>query len=192
MKTLLTVLLSLSASAVGAQVNVGTNMLYDLAMLPSLSVEAAVAERLSLAGSVTYGWMEGWPYRLGVRMGTADVELRRWLNGSDPLCSGHHVGAYIAAYHYDIQSGGEGCQARFNWGLGVSWGYMVPLSGRLALGIGIGVGYVGGSYKKYEVSDDVYHHNVWTADRTRYYFGPTKVELSLVYHIGRAGKGGKR
>lgn len=191
---LLTVLLSLLPSSACAQVNVGTNVLYDLAVLPSLSIEAGVGERLSLAGSLTYGQMEGWPWRQDVRMGTADIELRRWLRGSEPMRRGHHVGAYVAGYHYDIQSGSHGWQARFNWGVGVSWGYMTPLSRRLALNFGLGVGYVGGSYKKYAVSSDVYRHKVWTGDRTRYYFGPTKAEVSLIWLIGSAGtkKGGSR
>lgn len=187
-----TVFWSLLTPTVSAQVNLGTNVLYDLAMLPSLSVEVGLADRLSLVGSATYGQMEGWPWRQGVRMGTADVELRRWLKGSETMQRGHHVGAYVAAYHYDILSGDTGWQARFNWGMGCSWGYRMPLGSSLALDFGLGLGYVGGSYKKYEVSNDVYRHNLWKADRTRYYFGPTKVELSLIWHIGSAGKGGAR
>ncbi len=191
--TLLTALLLLQQSATRAQVCVGTNVLYDLAMLPSVSVELGVGDRLSLAGSLTYGQMEGWPWRQGVRMGTADVELRRWLKGSETMQRGHHVGAYVAAYHYDILSGDTGWQARFNWGMGCSWGYRMPLGSSLALDFGLGLGYVGGSYKKYEVSNDVYRHNVWKADRTRYYFGPTKVEVSLIWIIGSANrKGGSR
>lgn len=192
--TLLTALLSLLPSLASAQVNVGTNVLYDLAVLPSLSVEVGVGERLSVAASAAYGQMEGWPWHQGVRMGTADIELRRWLRGSEPMLRGHHLGAYAAAYHYDILSGGRGWQAKFNWGVGFSWGYMAPLSRRLALNFGLGVGYVGGSYRKYTVSDDVYRHNVWTADRTRHYFGPTKAEVSLIWLIGSAAmkKGGAR
>lgn len=188
-----TVFWSLLTPTVSAQVNLGTNVLYDLAMLPSLSVEVGLADRLSLAGSLTYGQMEGWPWRQGVRMGTADVELRRWLKGSETMQRGHHVGAYVAAYHYDILSGDTGWQARFNWGIGCSWGYRMPLGSSLALDFGLGLGYVGGSYKKYEVSNDVFRHNVWKADRTRYYFGPTKAEVSLIWIIGSANrKGGSR
>lgn len=188
-----TVFWSLLTPTVSAQVNLGTNVLYDLAMLPSLSVEVGLADRLSLVGSATYGSMEGWPWRQGVRMGTADVELRRWLKGSETMQRGHHVGAYVAAYHYDILSGDTGWQARFNWGMGCSWGYRMPLGSSLALDFGLGLGYVGGSYKKYEVSNDVYRHNVWKADRTRYYFGPTKAEVSLIWIIGSANrKGGSR
>lgn len=188
-----TVFWSLLTPTVSAQVNLGTNVLYDLAMLPSVSVELGVGDRLSLAGSLTYGQMEGWPWRQGVRMGTADVELRRWLKGSETMQRGHHVGAYVAAYHYDILSGDTGWQARFNWGMGCSWGYRMPLGSSLALDFGLGLGYVGGSYKKYEVSNDVFRHNVWKADRTRYYFGPTKAEVSLIWIIGSANrKGGSR
>ena len=188
-----TVFWSLLTPTVSAQVNLGTNVLYDLAMLPSLSVEVGLADRLSLVGSLTYGQMEGWPWRQGVRMGTADVELRRWLKGSETMQRGHHVGAYVAAYHYDILSGDTGWQARFNWGMGCSWGYRMPLGSSLALDFGLGLGYVGGSYKKYEVSNDVFRHNVWKADRTRYYFGPTKAEVSLIWIIGSANrKGGSR
>lgn len=187
-----TVLWSLLTPTVSAQVNLGTNVLYDLAMLPSLSVEVGLADRLSLVGSATYGSMEGWPYRQGVRMGTADVELRRWTKNSIPMRRGYHVGAYVAAYHYDVKLGSTGWQARFNWGVGFNWGCMAPISNRLGLGFTLGIGYVGGSYKKYEESKDLYHHNVWEGDYNRTYFGPTKVELSLIWHIGSAGKGGAR
>ena len=103
------------------------------------------------------------------------------------LRKGLHAGAYVAAYRYDLEFGGEGQMGDFNWGFGATLGYAVPLARKLSLDFNLGVGYIGGPYKKYVPIDDCY---VWQSDRWRWYFGPTKAEITLVWHIELQGRGG--
>ena len=58
----------------------------------------------------------------------------------------------------------------------------------LSFDFSIALGYVGGNYKEYEVSNDAYRHNVWKSDKIRHYVGPTKAEVSLVWHLGKSKK----
>ena len=172
-----------------------TNLLYDLVMAPNVGLEATVGSKFTVSASASYDW-EG-PWFDYVRIVTADVELRYWLaQGGNAQWRGLHVGPYAAIYRYDILFGGKGQQAKANWGAGVSCGYTLPLSPHISLDFGLYLGYIGGKYKEYEVSDDSYKHNVWMADKIRHYVGPTKAEISLLWHIGGTGpqkaKGGDR
>ena len=103
---------------------------------------------------------------------------------------------------YDFETGGRGYMGgepggtlfdRANFAGGVEYGYSLPVGRRLNLDFTIGVGYMGGKYYEYKPIDDCY---VWQATKQRHYFGPTKLEVSLVWLLGRdntnKGKGGKR
>ena len=44
------------------------------------------------------------------------------------------------------------------------------------------------------MSDDKYHHYVWTEEKSGHYLGPTKAEISLIWLFSRSlrsKKGGK-
>lgn len=159
-----------------------TNMLYDVVVAPNIGLETSIVDRWSLALSGTYGWQDGSPWYRNIRIVTGDAELRYWFTGTT-MQQGLHAGVYGAVYRYDFLFNGKGEQANANWGTGLSCGYVVSLHHRFSIDFSIGIGYVGGRYKSYEVTDDFYHHNVWTADKMRHYIGPTKAEISLLWHI---------
>lgn len=171
-------------------VNVSTNLLYDFVLAPSIGVETGLSNQLSIAASAAYAWNEGWPWHDNIRVATADVEVRYWLKRSqtEMMRSGLHIGAYGAVYRYDFLFGGEGQEAKANYGAGLNCGYSVPVDNTLSFDFSIALGYVGGNYKEYEVSNDAYRHNVWKSDKIRHYVGPTKVEVSLVWHLGKSKK----
>ena len=172
-----------------------TNLLSDLAVMPSVGLEVTIAQKLSLGINGTYGWMDDQPWHDNIRLATADMELRYWFgNNSRALLKGLHAGIYGAVYRYDFLFGGKGNQAKINWGTGVSGGYTVPLGDCLSIDFGLYIGYIGGKYKKYEMSDDKYHHYVWTEEKSGHYLGPTKAEISLIWLFSRSlrsKKGGK-
>jgi len=172
-----------------------TNLLTDLAVMPSVGLEVNLSQKLSLGISGTYGWMDDQPWHDNIRLATADMELRYWFgNNSRALLKGLHAGIYGAVYRYDFLFGGKGNQAKINWGTGVSGGYTVPLGDCLSIDFGLYIGYIGGKYKKYEMSDDKYHHYVWTEEKSGHYLGPTKAEISLIWLFSRSlrsKKGGK-
>lgn len=159
-----------------------TNMLYDVVVAPNIGLEARIADKWSVAASGVYGWMDGSPWYDNIRVVAGDAELRYWLTGN-AMRQGLHIGAYGAVYRYDFLFGNKGEEAKANWGTGLSCGYAVSLDRHFSIDFSIGIGYVGGRYQSYEVTDDAYHHNVWTADKIRHYIGPTKAEISLVWHI---------
>lgn len=168
-------------------INVSTNLLYDLVLAPSIRVETGIGNQLSIAVSGTYGWNKSWLWNDKVRVVTADTEVRYWINhkGAEMMRRGLHIGIYGAVYRYDFLFGSKGQEAKANWGVGLSGGYSLPVSRQFSFDFNIGLGYVGGKYKEYEPSDDNFQHNVWTADKIRHYFGPTRAEVALVWHIGK-------
>ena len=95
---------------------------------------------------------------------------------------------------YDFETGGRGYLGdRWTWGGGVSIGYSMPIKRRLNLDFTLGLGYLGGEYKEYLPIDDCY---VWQTTKNRRWFGPTKLEVTLVWLLGRgnynAEEGGEK
>jgi hypothetical protein len=84
---------------------------------------------------------------------------------------------------YDFALGNSGYVSdKWNYAVGVSYGYSLPISKRLNIDFSMGVGYMWGKYNKYIPVDDCY---VWQASKSRRWIGPTKAEITLVWQIGR-------
>lgn len=175
---------------------VKTNMLYDLAMVPNVGVEFYLGKNYSLSANWMYSWWKKHSWHWFWRTYGGDVELRKWFGSKameKPL-QGWHAGVYGQIVTYDFETGGRGYLGdRWTWGGGVSIGYSMPIKRRLNLDFTIGLGYLGGEYKEYLPIDDCY---VWQCTKQRNYFGPTKLEVSLVWLLGRGNynpqKGGNR
>lgn len=176
-----------------------TNLLYDALLVPNVGVEVGLNNKTSIVGNVMFDWLGFSEKQFYWRILSGDVEYRYWLgNEMDGfLRKGHHVGVYAAVYRYDVELGKDGQMANFNYGGGISYGYSKTLSHSLSLDMSIGIGYMGGDYKKYRYIDGRY---VWQADKKRNYIGPTKAEVTLVWHFeipkrkfsGTIKKGGTR
>lgn len=181
-----------------------TNLLYDAALIPNIGVEFYLKD----GWSVSAGWMYGWWKKDRIhwywRAYGGDIAVRRWLGkaaGEKPL-TGHHVGIYAQTLTYDFEAGGRGYMGgepggtlldRASFAGGLEYGYSLPVKPRLNLDFTVGIGYLGGKYYEYIPMDDCY---VWQATKQRHWFGPTKLEVSLVWLLGRGnvnkGKGGGR
>lgn len=168
-----------------------TNMLYDVAAVPNIGIEAGIGRDWSVGGN----WMHAWWSRSSAhrywRIYGGDVELRRWLhhrNDRSTSHSGHHLGLYGQILSYDIEFGGRGWQSDgLGWGVGLSYGYSLPVCRYFNLDFTIGLGYFGGKYKRYDPVDECY---VWQKTDNLNWIGPTKAEISLVWIIGGRRKGG--
>lgn len=68
------------------------------------------------------------------------------------------------------------------WSAGIEYGYSLPVARRLNLDFTIGLGWIGGKYHEYLPMDDCY---VWQSTSRLDYFGPTRLEVSLVWLLGR-------
>lgn len=164
---------------------VKTNMLYDALITPNIGVEFYLGKNYSIAADWMYAWWKSDPSSWYHRTYGGDIELRRYfgrLADEKPL-QGWHVGIYGGIVTYDFEWGGRGYLGdRWSYGGGVSLGFSMPWKRRLNLDFTLGIGYLGGEYKEYLPIDDCY---VWQCTKQRNYIGPTKIEVSLVWLIGR-------
>lgn len=179
-----------------------TNMLLDLLLLPNVGAEFHFGKSWSANANLMYGWWHNGSRHHYWRAYGGEIAVRRWFGKASetkPL-TGHHVGLYAQLFTYDFEFGGKGQMAgepgeplwsNPSYAFGVEYGYSLPVSSRLNLDFTIGIGYFGGKYYEYEPVDN---HYVWQATKQRRWFGPTKVEVSLVWLLGHgnrnAGKGG--
>lgn len=180
-----------------------TNLLYDAALVSNLGAEFYVGRRWSLGGSWMYAWWKNDRRHNYWRIYGGELDVRRYFGrrAAEKPLTGHHVGLYGQMLTYDFERGGKGCLGgkpggtlwdKMSWGVGLEYGYALPIGRRLNLDFGIGVGYLGGEYWEYKPVDN---HYVWQATKHRHWFGPTKAEVSLVWLIGSGNfnrKGGKR
>jgi hypothetical protein len=79
--------------------------------------------------------------------------------------------------------------------VGLEYGYSLPIAHRLNLDFTLGLGYYWGVIHRYETVNDLY---LRTGSSKFRFTGPTKLEISLVWQLGRDNynegkkKGGKR
>lgn len=172
-----------------------TNLLYDVALVPNVGAEFYLGRGWSLGGSWMYAWWNSDRRHRYWRTYGGELNLRKYFGrrASEKPLTGHHLGLYGQMVTYDFETGGTGYQSKLSYGGGIEYGYSLPVGRRLNLDFSVGVGYLGGEYKKYDPEDG---HYVWKETRRRHWFGPTKAEVSLIWLIGRGNsnekKGSKR
>lgn len=183
---------------------VKTNLLYDAALIPNIGVEFYLKDGWSIGAGWMYGWWKKDRIHWYWRAYGGDVTVRKWLGkkAEEKPLTGHHIGVYGQVLTYDFETGGRGYMGgepggslfdRANFVGGIEYGYALPVARRLNLDFSIGIGYMGGKYHEYVPMDDCY---VWQATKQRHYFGPTRLEVSLVWLLGQGNinkmKGGRR
>ena len=183
---------------------VKTNLLYDALLVPNVGVEFYLKNNWSIGADWMYGWWKKDRIHWYWRTYGGDIYARRWLGkaAEEKPLTGHHVGVYAQVLTYDFETGGRGYLGgepggtlfdRASFAGGVEYGYSLPIKPRLNLDFTIGIGYLGGKYYEYIPMDECY---VWQETKMRHWFGPTKLEVSLVWLLGRGnvnkGKGGGR
>ena len=182
---------------------VKTNLLYDALLVPNLGVEFYLGKGFSVSGEWVYAWWNNNKHHRYWRLYGGELAVRKYfgrLAGGSPLTR-HHWGIYGQLFTYDFEVGGRGYMGgrpggtlweKMNYGVGVEYGYSLPIARKLNLDFSVGLGYWGGTYYEYEPMDN---HYVWLQTKERHWFGPTKAEISLVWLLGRGHrnvkKGGK-
>ncbi|MDL2208664.1 DUF3575 domain-containing protein [Parabacteroides sp. OttesenSCG-928-O15] len=177
-----------------------TNLLYDVALLPNLSIEVPFGRKREWSALIegNWSWWDTGANRYNYhRIQVAGVELRRWLpslycncDNTTPL-TGWYIGAYCYGGDYDIrlfadQNSDLGQQSLWTYSAGLTAGYSLIIGKRFNLAFGIGAGYIGGEYSKYNVSECKEGVFPRVSRHERNYFGVTKAEVSLVWLIGKA------
>lgn len=173
-----------------------TNMLYDALTVPNVGVQWSFNERWTVGVNWMYSWWKDGERNRFLRTYGGDFEVRYFLGDRTGInrFAGHHVGVYGQMLTYDIEFGKRGYLGdRWSYAAGVSYGYSLPVAKRLSIDFAVGIGYLGGKYKEYLPQDG---HYVWQTTKNRRWFGPTKLEISLVWLVGYGNynerKGGKR
>lgn len=99
--------------------------------------------------------------------------------------TGHHFGVYAQLATYDFELGGKGIMCRDldkTFGVGLSYGYTLPLTPRLSIDFTGGIGFVQSRYQQYIPNAD----NSWYSKTNSGTFRgclPTKLEVSLVWNL---------
>lgn len=183
-----------------------TNMLYDVITIPNLSAEFHLGKRFSLTAGYAHAWWSKPQKNFFFRYYGGEASFRWWFGKSSKVkpLQGHHIGVNYQILTYDFQLGKNGILAgkpggslinRPNHTIAVEYGFSLPIARRLNLDFVIAGGYNWGIFEEYIPVDG---HFIWQATKNRRYFGPTKLEVSLVWLIGRGnynkdkGKGAKR
>lgn len=169
-----------------------TNMLYDALAIPNIGVEVSLGRRWSLAADWMYAWWSNNNKHRYWRVYGGGLSARKWFGHASeqkPL-QGHHIGINAQILTYDIEFGGKGYMAgepegslwnRLNYAFGAEYGYSMPIAKRLNIDFSLVAGYMGGRYYEYIPIDG---HYVWQATNNRHWWGPTKIEVTLVWLLG--------
>lgn len=176
--------------------SVRTNLLFDAMVIPNIGVDFYLGNNWSIGANWMYSWWKNSHKNRFWRTYGGDLNIRKWFGkkANEKPLSGHHAGVYGQMLTYDFELGNKGYLGdKWSYGAGIEYGYSLPMSRRLNMDFTIGVGYLGGKYKKYIPVDG---HYVWQSTHQRHWFGPTKAEISLVWLLGRGNvndkKGGMR
>lgn len=159
---------------------VKTNVAYLAATVANVGVEYAFGDHFSIDFPVMYSpYTVARNYRL--RFLAVQPEFRYWLK--QPL-RGHFFGAHlnIGAFNVSVDTQNryqspDGC-----YGVGISYGYMLPFARHWAAEFTIGAGYV---YTRYDTYYNMANGARFEKGVPYNYWGITKVGVSLVYRFGK-------
>ncbi len=165
--------------------NIKTNALEAAALIANLGVEFRLSERISLDVIGHYSPYDYFDCQRKIRILAIQPEVRFWWG--EPLVRGHFIGLHAPIAGFNIQLNDHYRYQDPNhalWGVGISYGYAMPLgkSGRWGVEFTIGVGYLDIKYDTYEgVCNGKY-----LSTRRENYFGPTRLGINFSYRIDRA------
>lgn len=170
------------------------NLLYDALLIPNIGIEYYLGRKWSIDAYWMYSWWKCDHVHNYWRTYGSDIALRRWFgdcertNSKTPV--GFHLGVYAQMITYDFELGGRGYLGdRWSYAAGIESGFTLPIARRFNIDFNIGIGYLTGEYKEYLPIDRCY---VWQTTKQRRWFGPTKIEASLVWLIGHFNHNRKR
>ncbi len=164
-----------------------TNLLYYPILMPNIEVEYYIGRRWSVNAEYQIAWWQFPRHDRFYQIQTGGPEFRYWLR-PDGRFTGHYFGVYGSMGLYDLKNGEKGYMSNSLWSAGISWGYLLPLNGRLSLEFGLGVGYMQTSYEEYVRNYELGKHYDYLYTSKTSYFGPTKAKIGLVLRTGQKGK----
>lgn len=155
-----------------------TNLLYYCILMPNVEIEWKFAKRWSAALEYQCAWWSKTPPHKVYRVATVMPEVRFWTIERSRW-HGMYVGLFGGLGLYDLSKGKNGHEGEGGL-VGISAGYMWPISKYLSLDAGLGVGYMRLRDKEYTPLDG---HYLYQQTKNINYFGPLRLRLSLVWRI---------
>ena len=162
--------------------NVKTNALEVAMLVANLGVEFRITPRVSFDMIWHYSPYDYFVSDRKIRLDAIEPELRFWWG--EALVKGHFVGLHLPVAGFNIQ-----LNDRYRYqdpnhalcGVGISYGYAMPLGRRGNWGVEftVGVGYV-------DVKYDVYSgkcNGAYLRTERRNYFGITRLGVDISYRI---------
>jgi hypothetical protein len=172
---------------------VKTNLLFDIGTALNIEAEVPMGRRWSLAGEWMFPWWLWSREQIAFEGGIGTLELRSYLGrreGRQPL-TGWFLGLHGGAGRYDLEWKKRGSQGKLWYG-GMSGGYAhtVSKNGNLRMEYSLGLGYMHTAYTDYVPRKD--DEGNWLLERrkeaTRWWAGPTRAKVSLVWMVGYKSK----
>lgn len=159
-----------------------TNLAYDAVAILNAEFEIQVSRHFSVQIPVIWSLWD-WKQDMGLRMVAVQPEARYWL-GRVGKGSAFGINVGVAAYnfrHDDIRT--QNVSSCPLLSAAVSYAYALPFGrdSRWSAEFSLAVGYAYAKYNRYYNIDNGALINT----RTRNYFGPTKIGISLCYRLGK-------
>jgi hypothetical protein len=130
-----------------------TNLLYDVALTPSLGVEVPLGERYSVEVDFMRGWWLRRDWSFCWQLEAASLEGRYWFvdRAERYRQGGWYAGILLQGAFYDFQlHSTRGVQGE-SMMAGVTGGYLYPLRHGWSLEFSFGLGYLRTNYRRYTV-----------------------------------------
>lgn len=163
-------------------ISIKTNLAACSALITNIGTEIKLAPRWSLDIIGAYS-----PYNMivkdrKIRLFGIRPEARFWWG--TPMHRGHFIGLHGFTSAFNVQLGDKVRYQDPNhalWGVGVAYGYALPLGKRERLGLEftIGLGYARVKYDKYDGAIN----GQFIERKTINYFGPTRLGINLSYRF---------
>ena len=167
------------------RIAVKSNLINDVLLTPDIGIELSLPPNYSISLDCCGAWWSNRSKNHYWRIygGTAELRYVLWEESRSRALTGHHFGVYTSLHTFDFEFGGKGWQSPdMTYGVGLSYGYSIPLNKRLNLDFGVKIGYAGGRLIKYKPQCGTY---VCTSRSFKHHIGPTGVEITLVWFPGR-------
>lgn len=168
-----------TADSSGRFLAVKTNIAYDAFAVLNAEFEIQVARHFSVDIPLIWSLWD-WKQDFGLRTFAVQPEARYWFgNVGKGSAVGINVG--VATYnfrHNDIRYQNDG---RPLLSAAVTYAYALPIGNRWSAEFSLAVGYANTRYNRYYNIDNGAYIN----SKTKNYFGPTKVGISLSYRLGK-------
>lgn len=162
----------------------GSNVLYDAAITPNVSLEIPMGKHWSLLADYTFPWWVTAGNDRAWQIQKWDLGLRYWIGRRQvpmDVLRGHFIGLDLSAGYYDIEPKHTGYQGEFQLA-GLEYGYGFKMGTHWRLDLCVGAGWMGTRYRRYN-GDNRDEHLLYQYNGRFTWFGPTKVGVTIKYVI---------